>query len=38
MASHEAAGRAVDAGYTRVAVFVPGIKGWKDAGKPTAKP
>jgi len=34
----EAAGRAVEAGYTRVAVLASGFKGWKDAGKPTARP
>jgi rhodanese-related sulfurtransferase len=38
MASHEAARRAVDAGYTDVSVMADGIKGWNDAGKPTARP
>jgi rhodanese-related sulfurtransferase len=36
MASHEAARRAVKAGYTDVSVMVDGIMGWKDAGQPTA--
>jgi len=36
MASHEAARRAVKAGYTDVSVMVGGIMGWKDAGQPTA--
>ena len=34
MASHEAARRAVAAGYTDVAVMSGGIMGWRDAGKP----
>jgi rhodanese-related sulfurtransferase len=34
MASHEAAGRAVGAGYTNVSVMVDGITGWHKAGKP----
>ena len=34
MASHEAARRAVDAGYTNVSVMVDGITGWHNAGKP----
>jgi len=38
MASHGAARRAVEAGYTNVAVMVDGLKGWRAAGKPTAKP
>lgn len=38
MASHEAAGRAAQAGYTDVAVMVDGIKGWKESGQPTAQP
>jgi rhodanese-related sulfurtransferase len=38
MASHEAARRAVDAGYTNVEVMADGIKGWKEAGKPVAYP
>jgi rhodanese-related sulfurtransferase len=37
MASHEAAGRAVSAGYTNVSVLAVGLKGWKDAGKPVSK-
>jgi rhodanese-related sulfurtransferase len=36
MASHEAARRAVKAGYENVSVMVDGIMGWKDAGQPTA--
>ena len=35
MASHEAARRAVAAGYTNVDVLSGGIAGWRDAGKPT---
>jgi len=35
MASHAAAERAVQAGYTNVAVLKVGLKGWKAAGKPT---
>jgi rhodanese-related sulfurtransferase len=35
MASHEAARRAVAAGYTNVSVMTGGIAGWHDAGKPT---
>ena len=38
MASHEAARRAVEAGYTDVSVMTDGILGWNLAGKPTAKP
>ena len=38
MAPHEAARRAVEAGYTDVSVMSDGIKGWNEAGKPTAKP
>jgi rhodanese-related sulfurtransferase len=34
MASHEAAGRAVKAGYNDVSVMPEGIEGWKNAGKP----
>jgi len=34
MASHEAARRAVAAGYTNVSVMVDGITGWHNAGKP----
>jgi rhodanese-related sulfurtransferase len=32
MASHEAARRAVKAGYTNVNVMAPGIAGWREAG------
>jgi len=35
MASHEAARRAVKAGYTNVTVMADGIAGWKSAGEPT---
>src|ERR1700691_1485052 len=35
MASHEAARRAVGAGYTNVSVMGDGIMGWKAAGQPT---
>jgi rhodanese-related sulfurtransferase len=38
MASHEAARRAVEAGYSEVSVMADGISGWVAAGKPTAKP
>jgi rhodanese-related sulfurtransferase len=34
MASHEAARRAVAAGYTDVSVMVDGIKEWDAAGQP----
>jgi len=34
MASHEAARRAVGAGYINVSVMVDGITGWHNAGKP----
>ncbi len=34
MASHEAARRATQAGYTDVSVMADGIFGWKDAGQP----
>ena len=37
MASHEADGRAVEAGYTNVSDLAGGFKGWKDAGKPVGK-
>lgn len=37
MASHEAARRAVKAGYSNVSVMVDGIIGWKAAGEPTAQ-
>lgn len=35
MASHEAARRAVEAGYKNVDVMADGIVGWKAAGEPT---
>ncbi len=35
-ASHVAAERAIDAGYTDVSVMVDGIFGWKKAGQPSA--
>jgi len=38
MASHQAAGRAVEAGYKNVSVLADGFKGWKDAGKPVTQP
>ena len=38
MASHEAARRAVKAGYTDVSVMGDGIAGWKAAGQPTVAP
>ncbi len=34
MASHEAARRAVNAGYTNVAVMADGIKGWVAMSQP----
>jgi rhodanese-related sulfurtransferase len=34
MASHGAARRAVEAGYTNVSVMADGLKGWKAAGEP----
>ena len=37
-ASSAAAKRAMEAGYTNVAVLPEGIAGWKQAGQPTAKP
>ncbi|MDP1824004.1 MAG: rhodanese-like domain-containing protein [Archangium sp.] len=37
-ASHAAAKRAMENGYTDVAVLPEGIAGWKQAGQPTAKP
>ncbi len=37
-ASHAAAKRAMENGYTNVAVLPEGIAGWKSAGQPTAKP
>jgi rhodanese-related sulfurtransferase len=36
-ASHEAARRAVKAGYEDVSVMGDGIRGWKQAGEPTTK-
>jgi rhodanese-related sulfurtransferase len=38
MASHQAAGRAADAGYTNVSVLADGLMGWKKAGKKTEAP
>jgi rhodanese-related sulfurtransferase len=38
MASHQAAGRAVEAGFKNVSVMVDGLKGWVAAGQPVAKP
>jgi rhodanese-related sulfurtransferase len=38
MASHNAAGRAANAGYTHVSVLADGIQGWKAAGQKTARP
>jgi len=37
MASHEAARRAVQNGYTDVSVMADGLMGWKAAGKPVAQ-
>jgi rhodanese-related sulfurtransferase len=37
-ASHEAARRAIAAGYTDVSVMSDGIQGWKQAGKPVDYP
>ncbi len=37
MASHGAARRAVEAGYTDVSVMVDGLKGWRAAGQPVVK-
>ncbi len=37
-ASHAAAQRAIQAGYTDVTVLPAGITGWKKAGQPTARP
>lgn len=37
-ASHQAAEKAISAGYTNVAVLPEGIKGWKAAGQKTATP
>jgi len=36
LASHQAADKALAAGYRDVSVMVDGIMGWKDAGQPTA--
>ena len=38
MASHDAARRAVEAGYTDVSVMSDGIWGWKDSGQPVEFP
>ncbi len=38
MASHDAARRAVEAGYSDVSVMADGIRGWKDAGEPVEFP
>jgi rhodanese-related sulfurtransferase len=38
MASHGAARRAVEAGYTNVSVMADGLKGWKAAGQSVGKP
>jgi rhodanese-related sulfurtransferase len=38
MASHDAAKRAMKAGYNNVSVMADGIQGWVKAGKPTQKP
>ncbi len=35
MASHKAAHRAIDAGYSDVNVLPAGIMGWKQSGQPT---
>ena len=37
-AAEKAAKRAVEAGYTKVAVMPDGIMGWKDSGAPVAMP
>ncbi len=37
-ASHEAAGKAITAGYKNVKVLPDGIAGWVKAGKKTAQP
>jgi rhodanese-related sulfurtransferase len=37
MASHEAARRAVKAGYKNVSVMADGIMGWKAAGETTVR-
>jgi rhodanese-related sulfurtransferase len=38
MASHAAARRAVEAGYTDVNVMAEGISGWIAAGQPADEP
>lgn len=38
MASHEAARRAVEAGYRDVSVMVDGLMGWKKSGHKVKKP
>jgi rhodanese-related sulfurtransferase len=38
MASHEAARRAVKAGYRDVNVMADGVMGWRHAGKPVTYP
>ena len=38
MASHAAAKRAINAGYTDVSVMADGIEGWKNAGMPVEMP
>ena len=38
MASHEAARRAVEAGYTDVSVMADGIMGWTRAGEHVEHP
>jgi rhodanese-related sulfurtransferase len=38
MASHEAARRAAQAGYTNVSVMGDGLLGWKKAGQPVKNP
>ena len=37
-ASHKAAAKAIEAGYTNVMVMPEGMNGWKKAGQKTAKP
>ena len=37
-ASHQAAAKAIEAGYTNVMVMPEGMTGWKKAGQKTAKP
>lgn len=38
LSSHEAAERAIDAGYTDVSILPDGIIGWKSAGQPLGTP